>query len=240
MMRSVVSFEFGLFALLALACASHTPRANSGQQAQETSSEPSAALAPSAPVVLESASSDRDGDGVADQSDACPERKGVMSADKARNGCPEGPLDADEDGIADDKDGCPREAASRAAGSPSNGCPGKGPAEAIFTGFTPHENGAATVFVQLSDSVKVDVVEGKGAFSYVMKGASVLRRNNKNPLVVSEFDSNVRRAQLVAEKGAVRLVVEFKESAKPSFRMARQGKAAVLEVEVPPPVVASN
>ncbi len=177
---------------------------------------------------------DRDGDGIPDANDACPDQKGAQSADNTRNGCPEGPLDTDEDGISDDKDACPREAASRAPGAPTNGCPGPGPAEATFAGFQPAENGGATVFVQLTDSVKVEVVQGKGEVTYVMKGATVVVRNNKNPLVATEFDSSVARVQLVPEKDAVRLVVRLKADVKPTHRVVRQGRGAVLEVQVPP------
>lgn len=57
---------------------------------------------------------DTDGDGVADEYDACPETAGLFSA----NGCP----DADGDGVADDKDNCPNEAGVASEG----GCPSKG------------------------------------------------------------------------------------------------------------------
>lgn len=179
--------------------------------------------------------SDRDGDGVADGSDACPDKAGARSGDASRHGCPEGPLDGDEDGMADSQDACPREAASLTEGAPTNGCPGEGPAEATFAGFRPAPNGAATVFVQLTDSVKVEAAEGPNEVSYLMKGARVVIRNNRNPLLASEFDSSVSRAQLRPEKDGVRLVLSLKAPVKPTYRVVRQGKGAVLEVEVPAP-----
>ncbi|HNG89325.1 MAG TPA: DUF6089 family protein, partial [Saprospiraceae bacterium] len=56
---------------------------------------------------------DRDGDGVADAKDACPDHPGLS----ATEGCP----DADKDGIADPKDRCPFEAGT----SDLAGCPNK-------------------------------------------------------------------------------------------------------------------
>lgn len=179
--------------------------------------------------------SDRDGDGILDHLDACPNERGVRSSDMAANGCPVGPRDTDFDGIEDAKDACPREASSRAPGSPSNGCPGDGPAEAIFAGFRPNEDGSSTVFVQLTDSLKVEVSEQNGEFSYLLRGAVVSLRNNRHPLVASEFPANLARAQLVQEKGAVRLTVRLKSAAKPTHRLVRAGNGAVLEVSIPPP-----
>ncbi len=54
---------------------------------------------------------DRDGDGIADDQDLCPDQAGTA----ALNGCP----DQDGDGIADGEDNCPTEAGPRA----TNGCP---------------------------------------------------------------------------------------------------------------------
>jgi outer membrane protein OmpA-like peptidoglycan-associated protein len=49
---------------------------------------------------------DRDGDGVSDAVDACPDEPGKPSADPRRDGCPPPPADADGDGIADAADAC--------------------------------------------------------------------------------------------------------------------------------------
>jgi len=54
---------------------------------------------------------DRDGDGVADESDACPDTAGML----ALAGCP----DSDRAGIADKNDGCPNQAGPAS----NNGCP---------------------------------------------------------------------------------------------------------------------
>lgn len=64
---------------------------------------------------------DMDGDGVADQDDACPKVKGVPTNDLNTNGCPR--QDADKDGVPDDEDACPNLAGEPRADPRMNGCP---------------------------------------------------------------------------------------------------------------------
>jgi OOP family OmpA-OmpF porin len=77
-----------------------------------------------APGVIE----DRDGDGIKDSEDACPETKGVRSADPAKNGCPPPPpappppADRDQDGIPDNSDACPDVAGVKTDDPATNGC----------------------------------------------------------------------------------------------------------------------
>ncbi|MBN1653336.1 MAG: OmpA family protein [Deltaproteobacteria bacterium] len=66
--------------------------------------------------------SDRDGDGVIDSEDACPDEAGVASEELDKNGCPE-PSDRDGDGIADEQDDCPDEAGIASEEPGKNGCP---------------------------------------------------------------------------------------------------------------------
>nr|WP_314559497.1 OmpA family protein [uncultured Capnocytophaga sp.] len=62
-------------------------------------------------ITIKFGKQDKDGDGVADKDDACPD----VAGDPKLNGCP----DKDGDGIADEQDACPEE-----AGLPQfNGCP---------------------------------------------------------------------------------------------------------------------
>lgn len=72
--------------------------------------------APAVPVT------DRDGDGIGDAVDACPDTPGVASDDPKKNGCPK-PKDRDGDGIVDDDDACPDEAGVKSDDPKLNGCP---------------------------------------------------------------------------------------------------------------------
>ncbi len=68
---------------------------------------------------------DRDGDGVPDDEDACPDAPGARSAEPARNGCPEaGPArkDSDGDGIFDDEDACPTVPGKKTGDPRTHGC----------------------------------------------------------------------------------------------------------------------
>ena len=70
--------------------------------------------------------SDRDGDGIMDAEDRCPDQYGVLQSDPALNGCPlpPKPPDTDADGITDDLDACPTQAGPENREDPTkNGCP---------------------------------------------------------------------------------------------------------------------
>ena len=66
------------------------------------------------------APSDRDGDGIIDSEDACPDTPGVADADPKKNGCPP---DRDGDGIIDSEDACPDEAGVANEDPKKHGCP---------------------------------------------------------------------------------------------------------------------
>ena len=64
----------------------------------------------------------RDGDGIIDEQDACPDVAGVANADASKNGCPP-PKDTDGDSIIDDLDACPKLAGIKHRDPKKNGCP---------------------------------------------------------------------------------------------------------------------
>jgi outer membrane protein OmpA-like peptidoglycan-associated protein len=68
---------------------------------------------------------DRDGDGIPDAEDACPDVPGVSDPDPAKNGCPPPtpPADRDGDGIPDAEDACPDTKGIRDPDPARNGCP---------------------------------------------------------------------------------------------------------------------
>ena len=59
-----------------------------------------------APMAQPKRPNDRDGDGILDAQDACPDAKGVATGDPATHGCPP-PGDRDRDGVIDAEDLCP-------------------------------------------------------------------------------------------------------------------------------------
>ena len=73
------------------------------------------------PEPVQEAPSDRDGDGIVDASDACPDEPEDKDGIQDDDGCPED--DADSDGIADADDGCPTDAEDKDGIADSDGCP---------------------------------------------------------------------------------------------------------------------
>lgn len=65
---------------------------------------------------------DADGDGVIDADDACPNDKGVRSADPAKSGCPSTDGDTDGDGIGDAEDACMDVFGKKTSDPRTNGC----------------------------------------------------------------------------------------------------------------------
>jgi len=82
-----------------------------------------------APAVGEAApvepAADKDGDGVPDADDACPDEPGVKTDDPKTNGCPPSPpaADRDKDGVPDDSDACPDVPGVKTDDPKTNGCP---------------------------------------------------------------------------------------------------------------------
>ncbi len=75
------------------------------------------------PAIAEKAPADRDGDGIDDAHDACPDTKGVATNDPSTNGCPAVVADRDKDGVADAKDACPDTPGVVTSDPLTNGCP---------------------------------------------------------------------------------------------------------------------
>ncbi len=71
---------------------------------------------------------DRDGDGVFDRDDACPDIPGPRSADPRENGCPV--KDRDRDGVLDNVDACPDLYGLPSEDPKRNGCPPPGDRDA--------------------------------------------------------------------------------------------------------------
>jgi len=195
---------------------------------------------------------DTDGDTIPDAADACPKQAGVASPDADQNGYPL-QADADGDGVPDARDACPNEPGIKSSDPKTAGCAAKvdasklrDRAEVTFTGYQSLAGGRGVVFVELSDQVAVEVSRSGQIIQYRLVGATVPLKNNRNPLLLRDFDSSALSAVLVVDKPvkgkraaksprtpSVRLVVTLRGSVAPSYRMVPRGKGAALEVELP-------
>jgi outer membrane protein OmpA-like peptidoglycan-associated protein len=79
---------------------------------------------PPPPAAPPAPPSDRDGDAILDDVDACPDQAGLANPDPTKNGCPP-PPDRDHDGIPDAADACPDAAGPPSDDPKKNGCPDK-------------------------------------------------------------------------------------------------------------------
>jgi len=113
---SAGDFRFGLGAGPGLSHAAGTAAFRalvSLEYAPQIGKPPPEAPAPAPPL-------DRDGDGVPDAQDACPDAAGVRSDDPKINGCPP---DRDRDAVIDAEDACPDVPGVRTNDAKTNGCP---------------------------------------------------------------------------------------------------------------------
>ncbi|MBL9042383.1 MAG: OmpA family protein [Myxococcales bacterium] len=79
-----------------------------------------------APVAEKKRENDRDGDGILDAEDACPDTKGIRTSNPATHGCPP-PTDRDRDGVADVNDYCPDVHQGQTPDPARLGCPMSAP-----------------------------------------------------------------------------------------------------------------
>jgi Thrombospondin type 3 repeat len=204
---------------------------------------------------------DTDGDGIGDPDDACPKKKGVASSDPKLNGCPPAPppRDTDGDGIPDRDDACPRKKGVASDDPKLNGCAAvvakalaaaptriasaaAGPAQLTFAGFRSFDDGTSLVFVELTGPVAVDVKKVRGTLVYTLANTRVPLRNNRNPLLTSDFSSIVRRTTIAQRKKAVEISLQLKADIQPEQRLVQRGAVTVLEIQLPkaPPASARS
>ena len=87
---------------------------------------------------------DRDDDGIKDDIDACPDVKGELQSDPAKDGCP--PADRDGDKVLDVDDACPTLAGNPNVDATKNGCPKDTDDDGVFdpVDACPAEKGVAS------------------------------------------------------------------------------------------------
>ena len=108
-----------------------------------------------------------------------------------------------------------------------------------FTGFHVFADGSARIWVRLTRGVPVEERAAKGTVTYVLRGARVPGRNNKNPLLTSYFASSVMSARLIPTKHDTELVITLKEAVSPKHRVVeRPDGTASVQVDLPAPAAA--
>lgn len=104
-----------------------------------------------------------------------------------------------------------------------------------FSGLHVYQDGSSTLFVDLTRTTTVQVAHAGREVSFLLSGAKIRYRNNKNPLIAEYFKTNVLRARLVDEPGGVRLIVKLREEVPTDHGMTGSQTGARLRVDIPPP-----
>lgn len=111
--------------------------------------------------------------------------------------------------------------------------------QVTFTGFHEFEDGSARIWVRLTKAVNVEEHTAKGKITFVLKGAKVPGRNNKNPLITSHFTSSVMSARLVATKHDAELVINLKQDVAPKHRVVSRPDGTIsVQIDFPAPSAA--
>jgi hypothetical protein len=88
------------------------------------------------------------------------------------------------------------------------------------------------VYVELTESAEVETTRTGRTLEFTIHDAKVTRKNNKNPLIASQFDSIVESARLVQAGKSVRLVIRLRAAAEPQHRVVPRSGGATLEVNL--------
>jgi len=110
-----------------------------------------------------------------------------------------------------------------------------------FTGFHQFADGSSRIWVRLTKAVSVEERPGKEKVVFVLKGAKVPGRNNKNALITSYFTSSVMSARLVPSKHDAELVVTLKQPVNPKHRVVmRPDGTTSVQIDFPAPSAPSK
>lgn len=155
--------------------------------------------------------------------------------------------DADSDGVFDEADACPEVAGVANVSSPQlHGCPvtasasQKRPSKpdrsekkaATMVGLRDASRNHAVVYVNLTDKPELKLQQTDSLLTITLKGVTVPRKNNKNPLVATHFDSIVSSARLASHNGDTRLLIELRQAAEARINLLDETGASTLEVDV--------
>lgn len=104
-----------------------------------------------------------------------------------------------------------------------------------FSGLRIYDDGSSTLFVNLTRRTPVSFRKNGKRLEFMIQGARVHLRNNKNPLQAQYFKTMVVRAKLDDVREGVRLRVDVRSDIEPAHRIVQEGQRAVLRIDFPPP-----
>jgi len=105
-------------------------------------------------------------------------------------------------------------------------------AEATLVGFRKTGDDSALVYVQLTGMAEVKSEQHGLTLTFTLRGVSVPKKNNLNPLVATHFDTILESARLVQSGKNTELVVVLRRAGTASTQVVRAGDGAVVEVHL--------
>ena len=106
-------------------------------------------------------------------------------------------------------------------------------AQVTFSGLRVYEDGSSTLRVDLTKAAPVQLDQKGTCLVYLIKGAQIELRNNKNPLRAEFFSSNVISSKLDDTKEGARLEVQLRSSITPVSQMIRHAGGVILRIDIP-------
>jgi hypothetical protein len=105
-----------------------------------------------------------------------------------------------------------------------------------YTGLRVHDDGSATLRVELSKKVAVQKSAQGTEVRFFLPGARITVKNNKNPLLAQHFATNVVSAEIQPSKAGVTVVVRLRQAVALEPQLIDQaGGASTVRVDIPAP-----
>jgi hypothetical protein len=105
-----------------------------------------------------------------------------------------------------------------------------------YTGLRVHDDGSATLRVELSKKVAVQKSTQGSEVRFFLPGARITVRNNKNPLLAQHFSTNVVSAEIQPSKTGVTVVLKLRQAVALDAQLIDQaGGASTVRVDIPAP-----
>ncbi len=105
-----------------------------------------------------------------------------------------------------------------------------------YTGLRVHDDGSATLRVELSKKVAVKKSTRGTEVRLFLPGARITVKNNKNPLLAQHFSTNVVSAEIQPSKEGVTVVLKLRQAVAVEPQLIDQaGGASTVRVDIPAP-----
>jgi hypothetical protein len=103
-----------------------------------------------------------------------------------------------------------------------------------YTGLRVHDDGSATLRVELSKKVAVQKKTQGTEVRFFLPGARITVKNNKNPLLAQHFSTNVMSAEIQPSKEGVTVVLKLRQAVALEPQLIDQaGGASTVRVDIP-------